>query len=305
MGRKDSPARSGFTLVEILVTIGIIGILIALIIPAVQAAREAARKSQCTSHLKQIGLALQNYHGTHGLFPINYGRGPYNGTNTGASWLALILPQLDQDALHRRIQFGQPADNAQNRAVAETVISTYLCPSSAAGTGLMPNRRNANGPRAVTCYKASLGANWNWGSFSPVKTIAGRNAGDPEGLDHCTGLICRGGDMAPYSTRMTDVKDGASSTFAVGEADPEWCWHSWWYWFNASTATAAVPLNYFRTPEDTDDDWFYNYAFASRHPGGAHFCYVDGHVQFVSEKIDLNVYRGLSTIQGGEAIATE
>ena len=95
------------------------------------------------------------------------------------------------------------------------------------------------------------------------------------------------------------------TTFAVGEADPEWCWHSWWYWFNGSTATAAVPLNHFRTPEDTDDDWFYNYAFASRHPGGAHFSYVDGHVKFTSEKIDLNTYRGLSTIQGGETVNTD
>jgi len=250
-------------------------------------------------------VALQNYHEAHQLFPINYGRGPYNGTNTGASWLALILPQLDQAALHQRIKFGRPADDEQNRLVAETVIPTFLCPSAETGTGLMPNRRNANGPRAVTCYKASLGANWNWGLFSPVTTTAGRNAGNAEGLDHCTGLICRGGDIAPYSTRITDVKDGASTTFAVGEADPEWCWHSWWYWFNASTATAAVPLNHFRIPEDTDDDWFYNYAFASRHPGGAHFCYVDGHVEFTSEKIDRNAYRSLSTIQAGEVITTK
>lgn len=305
MGRQYTQARAGFTLIEILVTIAIIGILVALTIPAVQAARESARKAQCMNHLKQIGVALQNYHGSHGLFPINYGRGPYNGTNTGASWLALILPQLDQSALHKRIKFGQPADDPQNWAVAETVIPLFVCPSSAAGTGLMPNRRDANGPRAVTCYKASLGANWNWGSFSPATTAAGRNAGNAEGLDHCTGIICRGGDIPPYSTRITDVKDGASTTFAVGEADPEWCWHSWWYWFNGSTATAVVPLNHFRTPEDTDDDWFYNYAFASRHPGGAHFSYVDGHVKFTSEKIDQNVYRGLSTIQGGETINSD
>ncbi len=301
MHRQLTRRRTAFTLVEILVTIAIIGILIALIIPAVQAARESARKTQCTNQLKQIGLALQNYHDVHKLLPINFGVGPYNGTNTGASWMALILPQLDQSVLHKRIKFGKPADDAQNRAVAETVIPTFLCPSAACGTGLLGNRRDANGPRAITCYKACLGSNWQWGNFAPVTTTAGRNSGNTDGMDHCTGIICRGGDIAPVSTRITDVKDGTSTTFAVGEADPEWCWHSWWYWFNGSTATAAVPLNFFRSVEDTDDDWFYNYAFASRHPGGAHFCFVDGHVEFVSEKTDRNVYRGMSTIQGGEA----
>jgi prepilin-type N-terminal cleavage/methylation domain-containing protein/prepilin-type processing-associated H-X9-DG protein len=298
-----SRRNHGFTLIELLVAMAIIGILIALILPAVQAAREAARRTQCQNHLKQLGLAIHSYHDLHGRFPINYGNGPYNGTNTGASWMAMVLPQLEQLPLYERLRFGQAADQPDNRAVAETVVPTFVCPSAGVGTGIMDNRRNAVGPRAVTCYKACLGSNWNWGTFSPVTTVAGRNAGQTDGLEYCTGLICRGGDIAPFSSRQADILDGATQTFAIGEAVPEWCWHSWWYWFNASTATCAVPLNYFHQPETNLGDWFHNYAFASRHTGGAHFCHVDGHVRFVSEQIDLKLYRALATIQGREVTA--
>ncbi len=291
---------AGFTLIELLVAVAVAGVLVALLLPAVQQAREAARRMECRNHLKQIGLALHNYHDVHGRFPLNYGRGPYNENNTGASWLQMILPQLDQTTLYRRIRFGRPAADPDNLAVATTVVPVYLCPSAAVPDGMLVHARNANGPRAATCYKACLGANWAWGLFSPVYTTAGRNAYETDGLELCTGVICRGGDTPPFSARLADIYDGASRTFAVGEAVPEWSWHSWWYWFNAVTATCAVPLNYFQVPEDTLDDWFYNYAFASRHRGGAHFCYADGHVDFVSEAIDLNVYRALATIQGGE-----
>lgn len=102
---------------------------------------------------------------------------------------------------------------------------------------------------------------------------------------------------------MKDINDGFSTTVAIGEAVPEWSWHTWWYWFNASTATCAVPLNYWRIPEDTDDDWFYNYSFASRHSGGGHFCFVDGSVRFISENVDRKVYREAATIQSGEIVA--
>lgn len=295
-------ARRGFTLIELLVCIAIIGLLIALILPAVQAARERAHRTQCQNQLKQQGLALHNYHDVHGMFPINYGSGVYNETNRGASWMAMILPQLDQTSIYGSIHFGLPLTDSGNDSVSRKVVPVFLCPSDNHGSGVMPNRRDSNSPRAVTNYKACLGSNWAWGSFAPVKSSKGRNAAEEDGLDHCNGFLCRGGDQPPLVTRMADVQDGTSTTFAIGEAVPEWSWHTWWYWFNASTATCAVPLNHWRIPEDTDDDWFYSYSFASRHAGGGHFCFVDGSIRFISENVDRTVYRGAATIQGAELL---
>jgi len=292
----------GFTLIEILVTITIIGVLVALLLPAVQAAREAARRATCRDHLKQVGLALHNYHSTHTMLPINYGSGVYNDTDRGMSWLAMILPQLDQTPLYERIRFGQPLTNVVNSMVADTVIPVLLCPSDSHGNGVMPNRRNSNVPRAVTNYKACLGSNWNWGSAAGTVSQAGRNANNPDGLEFCNGLICRNGDHPPITTRFADVTDGLSTTLAAGEAVPDWSWHTWWYWFNASTATCAVPPNHWHVPETSLDDWWENYSFASRHTGGVHFALADGSVRFVSENIDLTIYHALATIQGEEAV---
>ncbi len=83
---------------------------------------------------------------------------------------------------------------------------------------------------------------------------------------------------------------------------PEWSWHTWWYWFNASTATCAVPLIYWHIPEDTEDDWFCNYSFVSRHTGGAYFGLADGSVRFVSENVSREVYRDAAAIQGSELV---
>ena len=104
---------------------------------------------------------------------------------------------------------------------------------------------------------------------------------------------------------MHDVTDGTATTIAIGEAVPEWCRHTWWWSFNGSTATAAIPLNYYRKPDDIVEpsgDWLNNYGFNSRHPGGANLAMMDGSVQFVSETIDLTVYRALGSIQGGEVV---
>ena len=307
MSTRRIVCHRGFTLIELLVVIAVISLLVALLLPAVQNAREAARRMQCRGHLKQIGLALHNYHGAHRMFPINYGQGEYNETNRGVSWLQMLLPYIDQRPLYGNIRFGEPANQAENLAVSQTVVPVFLCPSDSHGNGVMPNRRNADGPRAVTNYKASLGSNWNWGRYGPVVSTSGRNANDPDGLEHCNGLICRNGAIDAsshglFTTRLRDVRDGTSTTFAAGESVPEWSWHTWWFSFNASTATCAIPLNSWYFPEDSLDDWWNNYGFLSRHPQGANFGMVDGSVRFVSENISIRVYHQLGTIQGGEVV---
>lgn len=300
--RATRPVLHGFTIIELLVSIAVMAALIALLLPAVQQAREAARRAQCRNNLKQIGLALHNYESTHGVFPISYGAGLYNDTNRGASWMPRVLPYLDQVPLYSKVQWGEPLTQPDNDAVAKTVVAVFLCPSDVHGNGVMPNRRNTSKPRAVTNYKACLGSNWEWGPFSPSVSSAGRNANQTNGLELCNGFLCRGGDLPPGTTRMADITDGTSATFAAGEAVPGWTWHTWWYGVNASTATCAVPLNHWRKPETSLADWFENYSFASRHVGGGHFLMVDGSVRFVSENVSQSTYRNAATIQGAEVI---
>jgi prepilin-type processing-associated H-X9-DG protein len=107
-----------------------------------------------------------------------------------------------------------------------------------------------------------------------------------------------------FMTKFRDVRDGMTNTFALGEAVPELCTHSWWFWFNATTATCAVPLNYpiKKRPPIPATDWPNNYSFMSRHPGGGNFAMCDGSVRFVNENIDLPTYYATATISGQEAL---
>jgi prepilin-type N-terminal cleavage/methylation domain-containing protein/prepilin-type processing-associated H-X9-DG protein len=306
---------SGFTLIELLVAVAIIALLAALILPAVQTVRESARRTQCKNNIKQLVLAMQTYESAQQVYPLSYGKGPFTGDNTGASWMQMILPGIEQGNLCANLRFGRPLSDPQNTAVAQTVVPAFLCPSDDSN-GLMGFRANVPGIWAVNNYKACAGSNWNWGPFSPLVSTAGRNANTPDGLDHGNGIIWRGytgvggGLIAgpggpPPATRAAQIRDGSSHTFAVGEAVPEWCRHTWWYWFNATTATCAIPLNYRRLPDlqvTGEGDWPENYSFLSRHSGGGQFGMADGSVRFVSDSIDFKVYRALGTISGGEPV---
>lgn len=299
------PRRRGLSLIEVLVALSVIGLLMALLLPAVQSAREAARRTQCRNNLRQIGLGLQQYHDAHRVFPLNYGNGTYDATNRGASWMQLILPFVDQSTLHAKIRFGQPVADPQNEIVAKTPVAVYLCPSDSTSGGRMGFRANVGSELAVNNYKACAGSNWNWGTFGPVSSPKGRFKDDPDGLEHGNGLIFCGGGGQPRPTSAMAVRDGMSMTFAVGETVPGWCRHAWWYWFNGSTATCAIPLNH-NIPADAavepDDAWHDNYSFMSRHTGGGHFSMADGSVRFVADKTDLSIYRRLATIDGEEVI---
>lgn len=312
--------RPAFTLVELLVVIAIIGMLVSLLLPAVQAAREAARRMQCSNNLKQLALAMHNYHDIHNCFAINYawrsipgggGGGPAIA-NTGKSWMQMILPQLEQGPLFNKIDFriglqGTAPNIVQNREVANTVIPTYLCPSDGEnGGGRLGGRSDVNvnppGTWAVTNYKACAGSNWNWGIYRPVSSPSGKNAGSPDGLNAGNGLLCSNQQNTNPPTRMRDVLDGTSNTFAVGEAMPGWSRWNWWYNPNAVTATCAIPLNVVLRRPKNISNWPNNYSFASRHPGGGMFGLCDGSVRFVSDTIDIGTYRALATISSGEVV---
>lgn len=316
--------RPAFTLVELLVVIAIIGVLVGLLLPAVQAAREAARRMQCSNNVKQLGLAFHNYHDTFKKFPINYAERTRNGfggggpaiSNTGKSWMQMILPQLEQGNMFNRINFiagldpaapngFDPAAVQQNRQIAMTVVNTFLCPSDGDTEGVLDGRSDAptglDDEWAITNYKACAGSNWGWGTFAWDSTPKWST----NGLNDGNGIICSNQQDTYKFKKMGSVVDGTSNTFFIGEALPDWTRWNWWYNPNAVTATCAIPLNYVQRVPKNIGNWPNNYSFASYHVGGGNFGFGDGSVQFISENIDTFTYRAMATINGGEVASVE
>lgn len=306
--------RTGFTLIELLVVIAIIAVLIALLLPAVQQARESARRTQCKNQLKQLGLALHNYMDVYTYGPISWQTNSgWTETNSiSESWLFGILPYIDQAPLFASADQKQFWSATVNQPITIKVMPMFLCPSdsSTKGTELALTNLTATTAFAVTGYKAVCGNNWAWGNF-PHTHPSGRANMNPhfganDGLNNGNGWLCRNDSptWGPLQTQLRDVSDGTSNTLFIGEALPGRCSHSAWWWFNHTTATCAVPLNYYEKNRAIDrTDWPNNYSFASKHVGGAHFTLGDGSVRFISENIDINLYYGLASIDGVETLA--
>jgi prepilin-type N-terminal cleavage/methylation domain-containing protein len=200
--------RRGFTLIELLVAIAIIAVLIALLLPAVQAAREAARRAQCVNNLKQMGLALQNYHDTSGAFPMSYAaRSKFVDGATDAApgwgWGTMILPQLEKSALFNAGNLVVNVESPQNWTVVQTILSTYLCPSDPIPGGTF-GVTNASGKvlamTGATSYAACVG-----NDFSDSTTGL-----DNDGLGN--GVLFRNSAI-----RAADIADGTSQTITIGE----------------------------------------------------------------------------------------
>jgi prepilin-type N-terminal cleavage/methylation domain-containing protein len=319
--------RRGFTLVELLVVIAIIGILVALLLPAIQAAREAGRRISCGNNIKQLVLGMQTYHDVHQSLPISYGNNHMYGIDsTGKSWMIGILPFIEQKPIYDQIRWDptpsatyddvgvDPNDvNTPNARLADTVIKAFMCPSDGDnGRGRLPGRANAGDTtRAITNYKACCGANWAWpgsGGQLAEDIQPAPSPGDANGLDRGNGIICRNADNQPRNYHGLEfVTDGTANTFAIGEAVPAWCTHSWWWWWNGTTATCGNPLNYkpsfildgTHTLEQQATNWPNNYSFMSRHATGGQFGMCDGAVKFVPETVDFTTYKRLATAAGG------
>lgn len=314
-------SRSAFTLVELLVVIAIIGVLVALLLPAVQAAREAANRMSCGNNLKQLGIACHNYHDTHKKLPLTYNTGDYGLTNSrNTSWMLQAMPFMELGNLYDMMDFRYgPADDPRTGAIASPnnpsngyvitrPVPAFLCPSDGTtNDGVMGGRANIGWTVGVNNYKGCSGGNWAWGNFQSTGT-ASHNPGNGNGLDAANGFFGRG---PAVSNKFAKCTDGLSNSFLAGEAIPAHCQHSSWYHFNHCTATAGVPLNVKAQCTNTGNkeadrvactgDWPNNYSFMSRHPGGGQFCMGDGSVRFVPDQVDLNVYRGAGTITSGES----
>lgn len=304
--------RRAFTLVELLVVIAIIGILVALLLPAVQAAREAARRMQCTNNLKQIGLAMHNYHSAKQTLPFACGFTAQTGT-----WVAFLHPFMEQQSLYDIFDFNRSLVDPVNQPAVRTIVPGYICPSDGnAGQALIGGRIQPyhNPPQSMGLwYPVSMGpcrdgtTDGNSCVFCPASPrvpsycCQGSNYGSsgPEG--NCPGLFGR-----TWKTAITfgEVKDGLSNTILAGETIPKHCTYNGAYVQNFPMAGTSIPINTMdETVDGQDSLWWRGCGFKSRHGGGANFAIADGSVHFFSENLDYELFNRMGTRAGGEVVS--
>ncbi len=309
---------TAFTLVELLVVITIIGILIALLLPAVQAAREAARRIQCANNFKQVGVAMHNYHTTHECFPpgtIYWNSPMWNNpvcgppppqpahpTYCGWGWGTFLLPYIEQQNIYDQIDFisngsfgvGDSIWHPVNFPITKYRIEAYLCPSD---------------PQGGELVKAT-----SYNGFDTMEDCRQTNmVGISDSLDWtCDGLYAKhfskaDGVMArQLGCRMADIQDGTSHTLAIGEVTGggpgSHLGHIWV--LLALTDTYDGINGPFTVPGGATVEDFYGYSrpmgTSSFHPGGCHFTMADGSVQFISEDISQPILAALTTRAGEE-----
>jgi prepilin-type N-terminal cleavage/methylation domain-containing protein len=291
--------RRGFSLIELLAVVAIISIILGLLLPAVLSAREAARRGSCANNLRQIGIALQNYHDQNGRFPPgsrlrNVDRQP------GISWRVLILPQIDEPALYADIH---PTDNggAASWTAERNLIATYICPSA-------PRQADSAITLKESNYSGVGGAarNNDWLDFEDV---------------FCGDVYTSGMFFHESRTTIAKIEDGTSRTLAIGERNYIFRpWMAGATWFGAPpTRICNAPTSNVRYPINADKHQFGYFVgdtdapssaqltmllndlyFGSYHVGGAQFCRADSSVQMIAENIDFTVFEDLATIAGGE-----
>ena len=293
----------GFTLIELLVVITIIAVLIALLLPAVQMAREAARRSQCVNNLKQLGLALQNYHSAFQSFPPGYISAfdaSGNDTGPGWGWNAMLLPQMEQKPLFDAVNFMLPIEAPTNLTARLPRIATLLCPSDTAPPSWTTAARSLTG--IVTrniCDVASSNYVAMYGTSDP-------------GIDG-DGMFWR-----DDAVNVAGVTDGLSQTIAAGERSYALGQSTW---VGSVTGAGLYPVNndgigYPRlepAPGMTLGQSGGNYGpgdprgeviqYHSRHPGGVNFLFADGHVAFLKTSLSYKTFQALTTRAGGEVVS--
>lgn len=307
-------ARSAFTLVELLVVLSIIGLLIALLLPAVQSAREAMRRMSCTNHLKQTGLAFHNYHSVFEVFPKG-GAGVVSLTNPAIkarwrmSWGSALLPYMEFSPLYERINPNESFLHDSNLTAGQTFVANYLCPSA---TQHEPMRANGDTPTAVIKYARTDYAG-NYGERSlrcyPATSCQNNYAefGDTSGTGRGVLLFSIERDIG-----MRDLLDGSSSTVMIGEA-PEglhsiWIGHKNFFDQSAPINAQTIPGNPWQSCFLSFKSRFGKYCdfgqeFHSYHEGGSQFLMADGSVRFITESADLKLFAALLSRSGNEVIS--
>ncbi|MCP4783565.1 MAG: DUF1559 domain-containing protein [Fuerstiella sp.] len=317
MRQRHTPfSRNGFTLIELLVVIAIIAILIALLLPAVQQAREAARRTQCQNNLKQIGLALHNYHDLHNTLPPGW-VDQTTGTSANWGWAVYLLPQIEQANLYTRLQVGNPQslgmalDDAAKLKAMQTPMKAFRCPSDTAPE--INDRHTLHSANGVES------------SVATSNLVAAAGGGDWTVAGKVTGSFGQNSRV-----NLRDITDGSSNTIVVGERAWELfipnggiaqCSAATLYGMSASAANGDMPrmalakglygIN--ETLDDTTSQPVIDRcgrAFSSRHVGGAQFLLGDGSCRFISENIERDqdgtngdfVFQNLLNIADGNTI---
>jgi prepilin-type N-terminal cleavage/methylation domain-containing protein len=277
-----SPTRKrGFTLVELLVVIAVIGILVAMLLPAVQAAREAARRSDCSNNLKQIALGLHLYHDIHRRFPSGWiANAPTE--EPGWGWQAHTLPFLEQQPLYQNFaRTHLPIGHAANQQARETLLPFTRCPSDP-GEALVNLIEEATGAPLFPVARSNY-----IGMFGTLEIEDDPDLGD--------GMFFRNSQV-----RFADVIDGLSNTLMIGERSSK---------IDGSTWTGAVPgaeeglARVVGSADHVPNDPHAHFDdFSSHHPTGAQFALADGSVRLITDQIELMIYHGLATRGGAEPV---
>lgn len=255
--------RPAFTLVELLVVIAIIGILIGMLLPAVQSVREAARRTTCQNNLRQINIALQSYHASFEEFPVGAieWRDGSDPSQRQLAWNCHLLPFLEHNNVYQRLDLTTPFDSPENSSAGATIIDVFICPSGQRGTAPV----NGLGP---TDYGGIYGERINSPNTPPKGMMV-----------HDTPI------------RIADVSDGTTYTLIVAE-DTGWGDGQWINGRNIFDQAFAI-----------NNAPFFENDIRSEHPEGANTARVDGSVHFIPETIDLKTLGGLCTRAGGEVIS--
>lgn len=286
----------GLTILELLVTMFVIGVVVAIVLPAICTARESSRRMTCVNNLRELGLALHSHHDSKSSFPAGWQFDPSGQTAYG--WVVPLLPYLGQPDLRDAIDMAFTIGDSRNRIAGETTLSQMLCPSDIVEPSFTlfesdddHNRTSESSlRRSIEPTKLLQLPTSNYvglhGTIEPV---------DHEPTNHSSSLVADGAFRSDLGIRLLDFQRGLSNTFLVGERKMAQA-SSTWYGFDRRGEDASARL-VGATLDGINQAYGEECDFSSRHPGGAHFLYGDGHVRFVSEQIELRLYLEQARVQ--------